>query len=302
METRGHTLIWIGAILVGLGLAGGLYWNTKRTLTKQYDQAERRADSLLSVTFQLEGDTRDLMKQLESASDETDYLENRIDYLHEQVGRRDRSLASLRRNKAGQADTIHSLTQKLGQLATTRDSLENQMAAMHDKINWQQQSNAVLVSEKNELEQRQKALDARILTMVPRSAMTGDAFLVEVSKANKKVTAKAKKAATLTISLTLPADLKQEGLQEVYVSLTNPQRKPIMPALYETTLTLPTINEVVPVHATQVVNFARNPQRISFTLTPETAIKPGIYQAAVYTKDAYLGAVTFQLRDSFWFF
>lgn len=305
METTGRNstnLAWVLATLIGIGVAGGLYWGNNRTLTRQYDQAEQRADSLLSVKFQLEGDNRDLKRQLETAADEKERLDDRIHDLHEQVSQRDRSLTSLRRNKTGQTRTIQNLNQSLSQLTTVRDSLENQMVAMHDKINWQTQSNALLTKENKELEQQRKGLDTRILSMVPRSAVTGDAFRVEVSKSNKKVTAKAKKAATLTVSLTVPAALKLEGMQEVYLSLTGEQQKPMMPAPHKATITLPDVSEVIPVHATQAVNFARNPQRISFTVTPEISVKPGTYRAAVFTKDAYLGSVEFQLRDSFWFF
>lgn len=301
-ERNPQNLAWILAVLIGLGLVGGLYWNNNRTLTHQYDQAEQRADSLLSVKFQLEGDNRDLKKQLETATDKTDYLDNRINNLHEQLSQRDQIVTTLRRTNTGQTRTIRNLNQNVSQLSTVRDSLENQMAAMHDKLNWQSQSNALLLKQNQDLEQQRKILDTRIVTMVPRSAVTGDAFLVEVGKPNKKVTAKAKKVATLTVSLNVPAELKLEGMQEVYLSLTDQQQKPMIPALQTATITLPDVNEVIPVHATQAVNFARNPQRIFFNLSPETAIKPGIYRAAVFTKDAYLGAVEFRLRDSFWFF
>lgn len=301
-ERNPTNLAWILAALIGLGLVGGLYWHNNHILTNQFDQVEQRADSLLSVKLQLEGDNRDLKRQLETAANEEDYLNNRVQSLHEQVNQRDQVVSTLRQNSAGQTQTIRNLNQNLSQLTTIRDSLENQMVAMHDKINWQSQSNALLMKQKNELEQNQKVLDTRILAMVPRSAITGDGFRVEVSKPNDKVTAKARKANTLTVSLDLPAVLKLEGLQEVYLSLTDEQQKPMMPALHNSTVTLPDVNEVIPVHASQTINFARNPQRISFTLTPEASVKPGTYRASVFTKDAYLGSVEFRLRDSFWFF
>lgn len=294
--------IWIVAVLIGMGLAGGLYWSNKRALTEQYDQAEQRADSLLSVKFQLEGDNRDLKKQLETATDETVYLTSRIHTLQEQGSQRNRIVHDLHQSNKAQTRTIQNLNQTLSQQATVRDSLENQMIAMLDKINWQSRSNELLLRQKNELEQKQTDLDTRIVTMVPRSAITADAFQVVVSKPNKKVTAKSKKANTLTVSLSVPATLNLEGMQAVYLSLTDEQRKPMIPALRSTTVALPGVNEVVPVHAEQTVNFARNPQRVSFSLMPEAGIRPGTYQASVYTKDSYLGTVKFQLRDSFWFF
>ena len=301
-ERTPTTLAWILATLIGLGIAGGLYWTNNRKLTTRFDQAEQRADSLLSVKLQLEGDIRDLNSQLETATDEKTYLNKRLEDVHNQLNQRNQIVTNLRQHKAGQIRTIQELNQHLNRLAIIRDSLENQMVAMHDKIKWQSQTNEQLRKQQHGIQQRLITLDAQVLTMVPRSAITGDAFLVEVSKTNKKVTAKAKKVNTLTISLNIPPVLKLEGMQEIYLSLTDEQQQTMMPALRSATVTLPDVNEVIPVHATQAVNFARAPQRIFFNLSLETSIKPGIYRAAVFTKDAYLGSVEFRLRDSFWFF
>ncbi|SFC22276.1 hypothetical protein [Spirosoma endophyticum] len=301
-ERTPTTLAWILATLIGLGVAGGLYWNNNRTLTTRFDQAEQRADSLLSVKLQLEGDIRQLNSQLETATADKAYLDKRLENVHDQLNERNQAVNTLRQHNAGQTRTIQDLNQHLNRLSIARDSLENQMVAMHDKIKWQSQSSEQLRQQQNDLQQRLRTIDAQVLTMVPRSAITGDAFLVEVGKPNKKVTAKAKKANTLTISLNIPAVFKLEGIQEVYLSLTDEQQQPMTPALHSATVTLPDVNEVIPVHATQAVNFAKNPQRIFFNLSPGTDIKPGIYRAAVFTKDAYLGSVEFRLRDSFWFF
>ncbi|GAB3717893.1 hypothetical protein GCM10027592_60380 [Spirosoma flavus] len=295
-------LAWILATLIGLCLFGGIYWNNNQTLTHLYDQADQRADSLLSVKFLLEGDNRDLQRQLETTADDNDFLDRRNKKLHEQLAQNSRMMMGLRQSKTKQTRTIQNLADSLSQLLVIRDSLENQLVAMHDKLNWQNQSVALLTRQKNELEQTQKVMDERLLTMVPRSTITGDAFRVDVFKPNNKVTAKAKKANTLTVSLNVPTSLNLEGKQELYLSLTNQQQEPMMPAIRNTTVTLPNINEVIPIHAEQTVNFARNPQRISFSITPDAAVKAGTYRASVFTKDTYLGSIEFQLRDSFWFF
>ncbi|NEU70363.1 hypothetical protein [Spirosoma agri] len=298
-EYNSSTLAWVLATLTGLGVAVGLYWINDQRLTTRYDQAEQRADSLLSVKLQLEGDLRDLKSQLETATDDTAYLNKRIANVHDQVNQRDQTVGELRRQNASYSQAIGAFTQQLSRLSVVRDSLEHQMMAMHDKIKWQNQANEQL--SKQQPERQPTDSDAQTLTSVPHSAINGDAFLVEVRKSNKKVTAKAKKATTLTISFTIPAVSTLEGTQEVYLSLTDEQQQPMMPALHTATVTRPDQNEVIPVHATQIVNFAQNPHRISVSFKPENTIKPGIYRASVFTKDAYLGSVDFHLRDSFWF-
>ena len=102
--------------------------------------------------------------------------------------------------------------------------------------------------------------------------------------------------------MTVPPERGLRGRQDVYLSLTDGQNRPVLPPVRTVTVTLPSVNEVVPIHAVQVVEFGPQTQRIAFQFQPETTLPPGLYRAAVYTKDAYLGAVDFRFRDSFWFF
>lgn len=176
------------------------------------------------------------------------------------------------------------------------------MEAIQDKINWLTDANNLLLSQNKALQQQLKTLNTTLLTSVSRSAVTGDAFMALVTKSNRKETAKAKKAANLTISLNIPSELQREGMHDVYLSLTDAHHNPLFVPLRETTVSLADVNEVIPVHAVQRIDFGRTPQRISFSLMPPHSLKPGNYRASVFTKDAYLGSVMFQLRDSFLFF
>ncbi|GAB4010201.1 hypothetical protein GCM10028808_20560 [Spirosoma migulaei] len=305
METTPRTstpLTAMLAMLLTLGVVGGLYLDKTRTLVDRFDQEERRADSLLSVKLQLEGDVRSLTSQLETATGENESLGKRISDLHGQLYQRDALENQLRQQNRLRTGTIRGLTRNLDSMTTIRDSLENQLAAMNDKISWLSDSNGLLLKETKDLQQKINELNTSLQTKVPRSAVTGDEFMVETRKSNRKETAKAKKVHTLTISLDVPPELELENIQDVFVSLTDPQHNPAMPPLRTTTVVLSDINEVVPIHAIQRVIFTGKPKRISISLTPDKPLKPGTYRASVYTKTAYLGSVEFQLRDSFWFF
>ena len=292
--------------LAALLLIGGVYfWNQNGKLTRQNDLTEQRADSLLSVKLQLEGDIRGLNSQLAAASDEKASLDKRVEDLNTQLTNRDRVMTQLRQSNLGRTRTIQGLNRNLATITTKRDSLESQMEAVQNKITWLTDANTKLTSQNDELtplKQEVANLKADLQTKVPRTALTGDAFRIETVKSNEKETAKAKKVNTLLVSLSVPVEMGLTGTQEVYLSLTDEQNNGIMPSQNTSTVTLSGKNEVVPVHATQSVNFDKNPQRISFSVSPDSNIKPGIYRASVYTKDAYLGTAEFRLRDSFWFF
>lgn len=303
---NGKTIMGVLAALMLLFLAGGIYyWVNNGKLIRQNDLTERRADSLLSVKLQLEGDLGTLKNQLQTTAYEKQNIDKQLAEVSSQLAFRDRTLSQLRRNNIGNTRTIGQLNRDMVTLNTQRDSLENQMAAVNTKITHLTSENSQLATQNKEIDplrQQVKDLNATLLTKVPRSSLTGDAFRVETIKSNEKETAKAKKVDKLMVSLSVPAEMQLKGSQEVYLSLTDEQHNVMMPPLSTNTITLPGANEAVPVHAVQTVNFDQNPQRISFSLDPVMNIKPGLYRASVYTKDAYLGATEFRLRDSFWFF
>ncbi|QJW91535.1 hypothetical protein HNV11_20205 [Spirosoma taeanense] len=302
-EQRGNVYLGIVSGLMALFLVGSIYfWQRNQTLTRQNNDAEQRADSLLAVKIRLEGDIRTLQNQIETSTGEKASLDKRLTDLQGLIVSRDRIVRELRQGNLGRTRTIRDLNHNIAGLQTVRDSLENQMVAVNDKISWLTDSNSLLTSQNKELQQNVTALNATLLTMVPRSAVTADAFRVEAEKRNKKETAKAKKVHTLLVSLNVPGELDLNGMQEVYLSLKDENQNNMMPPLRTTTISLADVNEIIPVHAVQNVNFGRSPQRITFSITPSDDIKPGLYRAFVFTKDAYLGSVEFQFRDSFWFF
>ncbi|WP_080056040.1 coiled-coil domain-containing protein [Spirosoma aerolatum] len=305
MQETGHNssnLAWTLALLIVVGLAGGLYWRTNRVWATHYNQIELRADSLLSVKFHLEDDIRDLKSQLETAADDKVYFDKRLNQFHSMLSRQDQQLDKVQQARLSQTNSIRLLKQQGDSLALIRDSLENQLAASRDKIGWLTDANKLLIGQNQDLEQEVRKLTTDMAGKVPRTTLTGNAFLVEPRKANTKVTAKARKTRSLLISCMVPAELQLEGRQEVFLSLTDEKGETMIPAIRTTTVELPDLNDVIPVHAAQMVSFTQVPQRIVFQISPANTWRAGLYRASIYTREAFLGTVEFRLRDSFWFF
>jgi hypothetical protein len=264
------------------------YWDKSGELTLERNRAGQRADSLVAVKSRLEAGIRELENELASIKEDTDSLTEQVTDINGLLGRRE---AALRRIQAVNA-----------QLAAYRDTAQTQLSGLQhdrDRLTGENQS---LVDQSNALREEVAGLNEKLRVMVPRSAVTADAFRVEARKRNEKATAKAKKVHTLTVSFHVPPVLRTDGEQEVYLSLTNLQDNVQFTPLRTAVLPGSGAGQTLPVHAVERVRFDQDLQRISFTLQPTDDLKPGTYRASVFTGDTYLGAVEFPFRDSFWFF
>lgn len=287
--------IMIGALTALLVLSTiGIYhyWDKSGELRLEKNRAEQRAnqraDSLLAAKVELEGGLRDLENELKATRAGTDSLARQVTQVNGLLGRRE---AALRRVQAVNA-----------QLEAFRDTTRTQLSGMQRDRDRLMGENQSLADQGNALKNEVAVLNVKLLTMVPRTAVTADAFRVEARKRNDKATAKSKKVHTLTVSFHVPAVLQTDNEAEVYLSLTNLQDNVPFAPLRTAVLPGSAAGQTIPVHAVERVRFDKNLQRISFTLQPTDDLAPGTYRAAVFTGDTYLGTVEFPLRDSFWFF
>lgn len=266
------------------------YWDKSGELALGKREAGQRADSLLSAKVRLEAGIRDLENELAAtkanADSMTQSLTQNVMHANGLLGRRE---AALRR-----VQTLNT------RLEAYRDTAQTQLSGLQQDRDRLTGDNEALANQGKALEGQVTALQAQLRTV--RSALTADAFRVEALKRNDKATAKAKKVHTLTISFHVPAELRKEGQEEVYLSLTNLQDNVPLTPLRTATVPVRGASQIIPVHAVELVPFGKDLQRISFTLRPTQDLPPGTYRASVFTDDTYLGAVEFPFRDSFWFF
>lgn len=275
------------AFLLVLSIAGGIYyWDKSQDLAQEKDSVEQKANSLLM------GQSRDINKltnQLAAVKKENQSLAGQVKDLNGSLNQNYAQLWELRSSSAAN-------------IALLRDTMRTQLSHMQGERGELADVNLSLTNQNSELSNEVATLTTKMVTMVPRNALTADAFRVEAIKQNNKVTAKAKKVHALTISFNIPPKLGLAGTEEVYLSITDLQGNVLMTPLRTATITAPDLTKTVPVHAVKNIDFGQGLKRVAFTIGSTEAIKPGIYQAAIFTKDDYLGAVEFEFRDSFWFF
>jgi len=281
-------------------LGGGIFfYDQSRDRTRERDQMTLRADSLMAAKLTLERDTSQLGTQLRTAQTDLSALTTRIDEVNRQVAQKSAQLARVRRESTGRAEEMTQLNAELAQLSAQRDSMTTQLSGLTDEKQRLTVSNAQFASRADTLSQEVVMLNERIKGMAPLNAVTVDAFRVEVTKSNEKVTAKAKKADGLAVSFTLPTALRGLGVRPVNVMLTTAQDQPW--AVTEVKDMTTGVRPIV-VQTSTSVDFGKTPQSVTVQLEPAQRLEPGVYRVIAYTGDTYLGSAEFRLRDSFWFF
>lgn len=278
---RNFTIVTaVMATLLMLSITGGIYyWDKSRDLAQVKNRVEQPDNSLLL------GQSRDIINltnRYEQVKKENQSLTRQVKELNNLLNEKYAQLWELQSNSAAN-------------MLQLRDSVRAQLSQMQGESGQMTNQNSNLGSEIT-------SLNEKMQTMVPRSALTADAFRIEAIKRNNKVTAKAKKVHTLTISFTVPPKLGLEGKQELYLSLTDLQGNLLMRPLRTATITGSELNKTIPVHAVKSIDFGKSIQRVAFSIESTEDIQAGIYQASVFTKDDYLGTVEFEFRDSLWFF
>lgn len=273
--------------LLLLFAAGGLYYRGKsEDLARKKNLVEQHANSALLAKAK---DITTLNNKLEKIIKDNESLSNQVKGADSVITQHER--------KINQLEVTNSK-----RLLLLRDSMESQRTTFNDLTKGLMKDNLTLVDQNKQLNNQISQLEEQLQTMVPGSALTADGFRVEAVKRNDKVTAKAKKVHVLTVSFNVPNELKMEGNEELYLSLTDLQGNLNLAPLRSETVAINDKIKTIPVHAVETVDGIKTGQRITFMLESTQDIKPGIYRAAVYTNHAYLGAVEFEFRDSFWFF
>jgi myosin heavy subunit len=305
-QASGTTTKWIAGILtvlLGGALAGGIfYWDKSGNLASEKDKMELKADSMLSVKLNLEREILNLSTQINDAVKDNKALGGQVHTANAKLKKTNALLHTFQKSNQSQLQDIAHLNQQLAQLENVRNSLKDEFEALQNEKSTLANENKELKVNNADLSQQVNQLTVQMKELVPRTLITADNFSVDVLKSNEKLTAKAKKANALVVSMTLPAALKKAGEQDVFLSITDLQNIPMSGAIGTQAINAADGSVQVPVYAVKKVDFGHNPQKVTFHFEPTQKVEAGTYKVRIYTPNAYLGSTEFSLRESFLFF
>jgi hypothetical protein len=275
-----------GILTTGLVIStifGVYYYNSSEVLEKDKNQISLTADSLQVVKNNLQNEVASLTERLADEKIELDEMTITLENKDKLIAVK-QSLINQSRN----------------QFTTLEKNDDLEIAGLETEQNKEN----IALNEKILLLQKQ-VLDLKSNVKEIKYWGTADNFSVEVLKPNTKLTSKAKKAKTLRISMRMPEFLKSKTTDSkpVYLTITDNKNNTIVGTIKDVKVKDEDNQaQTIAIHQSKMIDFNKNPQRLSFDYTIKENLKPGVYLAKVYTTDSYLGTVEFKVKDSFWFF
>jgi chaperonin cofactor prefoldin len=304
--------------LLGVALAAAILfgiWQYRKSgsLFAEKSGIETAIDSLSNVSNSLENNVETLQRQLEEKNVAYATLQSQYEENNRLLSQKER----MARNYRGEMNAFKAIDkEKAARLATLNQEIV-ELRALKSNMEEQLKEIPVLTAtvEGNELklqewENNYDKLNKKYVSLEEKYSNViyyspADNFKVVALKGNESITAKAKKSKTIQIAFKVPEYLTTENPENnkpVYLALTDSNMKPIQGVIENVSVMNPEESISLNIHATQEVDFSKNPQNVVFNIALDEKIAPGTYTARVYTTNDYLGSVTFELRDSFWFF
>jgi chaperonin cofactor prefoldin len=303
--------------LLGVALAAAIFfgiWQYRKSgsLFAKKTDTEATVDSLSNISNSLKSNVETLQRQLEEKNVAYETLQSQYEENNRLLSQKERTARNYRGEMNAfkaideeKAARLATLNQEIVELRTMKSNMEEQLKEI-PVLTATVEGNKLKLKEWQDnyekLDKRYAGLEEKYENIVYYSP--ADNFKVVALKANEQLTTKAKKSKTIQVSFKIPDYLKSDesANEPIYLSLTDSNMQLAQGVIDNVSVMSVQESMSLDIHATQKVDLSKSPQNIVFNLTLGEEVSPGNYTAKVYTANNYLGSVTFELRDSFWFF
>ncbi|UBM60657.1 hypothetical protein LAG90_08385 [Marinilongibacter aquaticus] len=306
VKKTNYVAILLGVAFAAAGIVGAYQFQEaneakdelQANKVETQELAEKR-DGLENRVNQLSAELEAKIKESEEAAAKLEEMEaveaKRKSYSYVANKKREKMLAE----QALREQQIDSLQNQLFELNKVKDQMAEELKVIPEL----EKENADLKDEVAQWEEKYAALEADFKDLETRYAKViydapADNFRVEVMARNGKLTSKAKKARTITVSFLMP-DFLQQNLKDketLYLSLFDDQINPLPGYSEEISIDTKTGSIPVQVHAKKDIDASEAPQVISFKVDVPDGLETGFYKGKVYSKNNYYGTVDFRLR------
>ncbi|MGR3810609.1 hypothetical protein [Jiulongibacter sp. NS-SX5] len=311
MENSNKKTAGITSILLGVGFAAaamvGVYqYQNAQEAEKNLAMTEEKAMTLTNKKTELENEVSTLSAELEARIKASEEAAAELAAMEEKKAANNKAYAFKMKKERARIEAeqkkrqmeIDSLNSQLVEL----NAIKDQMAEDLKVVPVLEKENADLKAEVMAWEQKYAALEADFKDLNTRYQKLiydapADNFRIEVADKRGKLTSKAKRAETVTVSFLMPEFLMKEmkGKETLYLSLFNEKIEPL-PG-YTSEVNVNRANGTIPVavHATETYDPSKGPELVTFKVKLED-LESGFYKGKVYSANNYFGTIDFRLR------
>ncbi len=306
MKTR-DILIAVSVILFILLLVTGWWGFSQQKANQQLESANQTLTDEISdleeLKVELQNDVDSLEIALESLYFENDSLSNSLLEAKSRVGRKNKTISSLKRSNKSSTVEINNLKAEILALLQEKAQLESSIVGLQMENDSLRARTGLLEADLGIAKEENAALSNLNRSMqgnieqLTLANFKASAFQVDLERKNTKVTAKGKRIKKIIVSFDLTnVPPEYQGVRPLYLVITDDKATPIKleNPIQATVSVNGQPNDILAAEAKEV-NIEEN-QRISFSHKLSSKLAKGYYRVIVYTDIGLLGASNFRLR------
>lgn len=182
---------------------------------------------------------------------------------------------------------IALLNKQIEGLNKMKRDFENDIMALNERISKLNKENDAMDQTIASLKKENELLNSNLAIL---SSMVADDYLVETSKKNDKLTAKAKQARKMSLTFNVPDNI----VSNISFKITKPDGKRVEGK--DSGIAYVVVDENETLLASTSAGEIKVSRKIEMNYSPKEKLKPGVYKIEMYNGDRYIGTCNVKLR------
>lgn len=278
-------VIAVAAVVLLLATLIGTFslYNSGKSLKNSLNDEKLKTEIMLSEKLALQKEIDNFRNQINSLNGKNADLDKLLAQATKKLNEKQAELNKIVKDNSN----IASLKKQIEELNKLKQDFENEMLAMNEKIRKLSKENGEMDETIAALQKENKMLSENLDIL---SSMVADDYLVEASKKNDKLTAKAKQTKNMSLTFNVPNNI----VSNISFKITKPDGKRVEGKDSDITYNVVEENETLLASTTdKEIKVSR---KIVMNYSPKEKLKPGIYKIEMYNEDRYIGTCNVKLR------
>ncbi|PKP50112.1 MAG: hypothetical protein CVT92_14670 [Bacteroidetes bacterium HGW-Bacteroidetes-1] len=276
----GSAVVLLLVILIG---TFSLY-NNGKSLKSNLNSEKLKTEMMLSERLALQKEINNFRTQINSLIGKNTELDKLLAQTTKKLNNKQAEMNKIVKDNSN----IALLKTQIEDLNRMKKDFENEVLTMNETIQRLNNENDTKDQKMASLQKENEFLSANLAML--NSMMASDDYLVETSKKNQKLTAKAKQTKKMSLTFNVPDNI----VSNINFKITKPDGKLVEGK--DSGIAYNLVDENETLLASNTVSEINIVRKIEMNYTPKKKLKPGIYKIAIYNGDRHIGTCNVNLR------